>query len=106
MESKALAVSSKKRRRSNFFLMASKSVYVDDVLASVDTGQKTFLTRVDKVDDSRHDGPRYCGGQESVVGVSDTKGTGVGDKTGNFFWEEKEETVVETIRGGMTPRDG
>ena len=70
------------------------------------TPAKTFLTGVDEVDDIRHDGPSYRGSQKPIVGVSDAKGTGVGDEAGEFFREDEEETVVEAIRGGMTPHDG
>ena len=73
------------------------------MIATVDTGQKTFLTGVDKINNGRHDCPGYRGSQEPVVSVGDTKRAGVRNEAGELFRKKEEEAMVEAFRGGYGP---
>ncbi len=83
-----------------------KGINVDDMVASTFTREKTFLGRVDKVIDSRHDAACYARRKKPVVGVCDTKGAGVREKTSEFFGEEKKKTMVSTVWGAVAFESG
>ena len=78
MESKALAVSRRKRSLSS-----------DYMVSPAFPRQETFLGGVGQLDDSRHDGPRYSSSKDAIVRIGDTKGTSVGDEPSVLFGEGK-----------------
>jgi len=80
-------------------------VDVRDMIRPLPSRNKTFLGGVDVIIDSTHDAARDTGGQNPVVGISDTESASVGDKAGELFGEEEEEAVVEALGRQLTVED-
>ena len=67
--------------------------------------QKTFLSLVDILVDSRHYAPRDGSRENPVIRVGNAKGAGVRDKACVLFRKEIQKAVVEALRGTVTLRD-
>jgi hypothetical protein len=65
------------------------------VVSAVLAPEKTFLGWVNEVNNGRHDGVGYRGGEDSVVGVGNAYGPSISDEAGGFFWEEEKKRVVK-----------
>ena len=99
----------KKEKKLVLFLLdcfVKKVVDLDNVFRTLSSSNKTFLRGVHVGVHGRHDAPRNARRQDPVVSVGDAEGPGVRNKTGELFWEEEEETVVETVGRGLTLEDG
>ena len=83
--------------------LVEELVEVLNVGVATDAGQEAPLSRVNEGRDGRHDGVRNGTGEDAVVSVGDTDGTGVGDQTGLLFGKQEEEAVIEA-GGGVRPR--
>ena len=80
-------------------------VNVRDMISPLPASNEAFLGGVDVIIDSTHDAARDTGGQNPVVGISDTEGASVGDKAGELFGEEEKEAVLEALRRQLTVED-
>ena len=69
------------------------------------SSNKAFLRGVNVGINGWHDAPSYARREDPVVCVGDAEGAGVGDEPSEFFGEEEEETVVETVRGRLAFKD-
>ena len=58
--------------------LVEEPVEVFDVGVTIDTGEETLLSRVKEGGDGGHNGPSDSAGQQAIVGVGDTDGTGIG----------------------------
>jgi len=73
---------------------------------ATDAGQEAPLRRVKEGRDGGHDGARNGTGEDAVVSVGDTDGTGVGDQTGLLLGKQEEEAVIEAGGGSEAAGEG
>jgi len=83
-----------------------KGVNVNDMLRALKASEKTFLRGVNKLGNRWHDTTCHTGSEDPVIRIGNTKGTSVGNKTGELFREEEKETVVEAFRREVALEDG